>query len=91
MTGDRVLLIAIVYAVLMFGSRLIIFRALSRGTLSKRRAALAAAAISAGLLFAVILFAGIYEALGLIWFVVIAVHFVWMYGWIALLTSPSTG
>ncbi len=91
MTGDRILLIAIAYGVLAVGSRLIIFRALSRGTLSRRGAALAAAAISAGLFFVLGVVVGIYDALGPIWFVVAAVHFVMIYGWIELLTAPATG
>ena len=88
---DRVLLIAIAYAVLTVGSRVIIFRALSRGRLSRKRAALAAAAVSAGLLFVTGAVIGIFDVLGPIWFVVAAVHFVIIYGWIELLTAPATG
>ena len=91
MTGERILLIAIAYGVLTVGSRLIIFRALSRGALSRSRAALAAAAVSTGLLFVSVVVVGIYDALGPIWFVLGAIHFVMIYGWIELLTAPAAG
>jgi hypothetical protein len=90
-TGERVLLIAIAYALLALGTRFFIFRALSRGALSKRRAALTTAAVSVGLLLGFVVVTGIYDALGLVWFVLAAVHFVWTYGWVAFRMSSATG
>jgi len=83
--------VVIAYGLILAVSRAVTFRLLARGRISRRAAALATAAISSLGLVGFIALAGAFDALGIFWLVIAVIHFVLIYGWVELLTSPATG